>query len=54
MNTSGKNAPATLISVLLILAAIVIWTFNRDAGVFLGYLLPGLLLLAAMLVRFRC
>lgn len=51
MNTSGTNAPATVISVLLFLAAFLLGTFAHNSGLVLGYLLPGLLLLAAALTQ---
>jgi regulator of protease activity HflC (stomatin/prohibitin superfamily) len=51
MNTSGMNAPATVISVLLFLAAFLLGTFAHHSGLVLGYLLPGLLLLAAALTQ---
>jgi hypothetical protein len=41
MNTSGKNAPATVISIVLLVAALLIATLSRGAGLFLSYLLPG-------------
>ena len=49
MNTSGMNAPATVISVLLLVAVLLIGTFAHHSGFFLAYLLPGILLLAALL-----
>src|SRR6195256_5468862 len=49
MNTSGKNAPATVISVVLLVAALLIATLARGAGLFLSYLLPGVLILVAAL-----
>ena len=49
MNTSGKNAPATVISVVLLVAALLIATLSRGAGLFLSYLLPGVLILVAAL-----
>ncbi|MDB6161526.1 MAG: domain, Band 7 family protein [Gammaproteobacteria bacterium] len=45
MNTSGKNAPATVISIVLLVAALLIATLSRGAGLFLSYLLPGVLIL---------
>jgi regulator of protease activity HflC (stomatin/prohibitin superfamily) len=49
MNTSGKNAPATVISIVLLVAAVLIAHFAHQAGWLLGYVLPGILLLAAIL-----
>ena len=49
MNTSGKNAPATVISIVLLVAALLIATLSRGAGLFLSYLLPGVLILVAAL-----
>jgi len=49
MNTSGKNAPATVIAIVLFAAAVLIAHLAHQAGLFLGYVLPGVLLLAAVL-----
>jgi regulator of protease activity HflC (stomatin/prohibitin superfamily) len=49
MNTSGKNAPATVISIVLLVAALLIATLSRGAGLFLSYLLPGVIILVAAL-----
>jgi regulator of protease activity HflC (stomatin/prohibitin superfamily) len=49
MNTSGTNAPATVISVVVLVAALLIATLSHRSGLFLAYLLPGFLLLAAAL-----
>jgi regulator of protease activity HflC (stomatin/prohibitin superfamily) len=49
MNASGKNAPATAISVALVAAALLVANLNHQAGWLLGYVLPGVLLLAAVL-----
>lgn len=49
MNTSGKNAPATVIAIILLAAALLIAHFAPDTGWFLGYVLPGVLLLGALL-----
>ena len=49
MNTSGKNAPATVISIVLLVAALLIATLSRGAGLFLSYLLPGVVILVAAL-----
>jgi regulator of protease activity HflC (stomatin/prohibitin superfamily) len=49
MNTSGTNAPATVISVVVLIAALLIATLSHGSGLFLAYLLPGFLLLAAAL-----
>jgi hypothetical protein len=49
MNTSGKNAPATVISIVLLVAALLIATLSRGAGLLLSYLLPGVLILVAAL-----
>jgi regulator of protease activity HflC (stomatin/prohibitin superfamily) len=49
MNTSGMNAPAIVISVLLLVAALLIATLLHGWGSFLAYVLPGVLLLAAVL-----
>jgi regulator of protease activity HflC (stomatin/prohibitin superfamily) len=47
MNTSGMNAPAIVISVVLFVAALLIATLSHGSGLFLAYLLPGALLLGA-------
>jgi len=49
MNIPGTNAPANLIAILWLLAALVVGFFAHDAGLVLGYLLPALLVLAAVL-----
>ena len=49
MNTSGINAPAILIASLCLLAALLIGIYAHTAGLLLGYLLPALLVLAAVL-----
>jgi len=49
MSTSGKNAPATVISIALLAAALLIGNFAHQAGRLLGYALPGVLLLGAVL-----
>jgi regulator of protease activity HflC (stomatin/prohibitin superfamily) len=46
---SGKNAPATVLSVILLIAAALTANFEHEAGLLLGYLLPVLLVLAAIL-----
>jgi hypothetical protein len=51
MNTTGINAPSTLISVILIAAALLTGLLGQDSGWLVAYVLPGLLLLAAVLVR---
>src|SRR6185437_791938 len=51
MNTSGTNAPSTVISGLLAVAALVIALVFRASGNLLAYTLPGILLLAAILTR---
>jgi regulator of protease activity HflC (stomatin/prohibitin superfamily) len=51
MNTSGTNAPATVIAILCVSAALLIGIFAHSAGPLLGYLLPALLVLAAVLTR---
>jgi len=49
MDTSGMNAPAFVISIVLFIAASVIASSFHGWGLFLSYLLPGTLLLAAAL-----
>ena len=49
MNTSGMNAPAIVISVVLLVAALVIATLSHGWGLFFAYLLPGVLMLGAAL-----
>jgi regulator of protease activity HflC (stomatin/prohibitin superfamily) len=53
MNTTGKNAPASVLSLLLLVAAVLLAKWARDLGTgfgFLPYLPAGLVLLAAALV----
>ena len=49
MNTSGMNAPAIVISVVLIIVAMAAATLFHGWGLTLAYVLPGILLLAAAL-----
>jgi regulator of protease activity HflC (stomatin/prohibitin superfamily) len=49
MNTSGKNAPAMVISIVLLLAALLIATLSRGSGLLLSYIFPGVLILGAAL-----
>jgi regulator of protease activity HflC (stomatin/prohibitin superfamily) len=49
MNTSGKNAPAMVISMVLLLAALLIATLSHGSGLLLSYILPGVLILGAAL-----
>jgi len=49
MNTSGKNAPATVISIVLLLAGLLIATLSHGSGVWLSYVLPGVFILGAAL-----
>jgi hypothetical protein len=49
MNTSGINAPAIVISVGLLVAALATATLFHGWGLSLGYVLPGFFLLAAAL-----
>jgi len=51
MNTTGTNAPSSLISVILVAAALLNATLGRDSGWVVAIALPALLLLAAVLVR---
>jgi regulator of protease activity HflC (stomatin/prohibitin superfamily) len=51
MSSSGKNAPATVISIVLFGAAILVANSAHAAGWVLGYLLPGVLLLGAALTQ---
>ena len=49
MNTSGKNAPATVISIVLLVMAVLIATLLRRSGLWVAYLLPGALILCSAL-----
>jgi regulator of protease activity HflC (stomatin/prohibitin superfamily) len=49
MNTSGKNAPATVISIALVAAALLVANLAHQTGWLLGYALPGVILLGAIL-----
>ena len=50
MNTSGTNAPARLLAVLLLIAAGLLAYFAQGGGVVLAYGIPGLLALIALLI----
>ena len=49
MNTSGKNAPATVMSLLLLVAAGALAASAHESGPLLAYALPALLILAGLL-----
>jgi regulator of protease activity HflC (stomatin/prohibitin superfamily) len=49
MNTSGKNAPAAVISLVLFAVALLVARLFHEAGWLLGYVLPAFLLLSAVL-----
>ena len=49
MNTSGKNAPATVISIVLLGTALLIATLFRRSGLWVAYLLPAALILCSAL-----
>jgi regulator of protease activity HflC (stomatin/prohibitin superfamily) len=51
MNPSGTNAPASVISVLLLGAALLIFRMNLGSAWPVGYAVPALLLVSAILVR---
>jgi regulator of protease activity HflC (stomatin/prohibitin superfamily) len=51
MNASGTNAPASVISVLLLGAALLIFRMNLGSGWLAGYAVPALLFVSAILVR---
>jgi regulator of protease activity HflC (stomatin/prohibitin superfamily) len=51
MNASGTNAPASVISVLLLGAALLTFRMNLGSAWLTAYAVPGLLLLGAILVR---
>jgi hypothetical protein len=51
MNASGTNAPATVISVLLLAAAFLVLRMNFDSGWLFGYAVPAVLFVSAILVR---
>jgi hypothetical protein len=51
MNTSGINAPSTVLSGMLIAIALLLALLGHNLGQFIAYWLPGLLLLSAALVR---
>jgi regulator of protease activity HflC (stomatin/prohibitin superfamily) len=50
MNTNGRNAPATVLSLLLLVTAGLLAKWAHDLGSGFAYLPAGLLLLAAVLV----
>lgn len=49
MNTAKLNAPAIVISVLILLAALLIWALFHGSGLYLAYVIPCVLLLFAAL-----
>ena len=49
MNTAELNAPAIVISVFILLAALLIGALFHGSGLFLAYVIPGVLLLFAAL-----
>jgi len=49
MNIAELNAPAIVISVLILLAALLIGALLHGSGLFLAYVIPGVLLLFAAL-----
>jgi regulator of protease activity HflC (stomatin/prohibitin superfamily) len=49
MNTSGTNAPAIVISIVLLVTALLIATLCHRSGPLLGLVLPGTLILCAAL-----
>jgi len=49
MNTQGKNAPAIVVSVLLILIALLVGALGRESGLLVAFVIPGLLVLLAVL-----
>jgi regulator of protease activity HflC (stomatin/prohibitin superfamily) len=49
MSTSEMNAPAIVISILILAAALLIATLGHGSGLFLAYCLPAVLLLLAAL-----
>jgi hypothetical protein len=46
----GQNAPATVISVLLLLSAALVFVLSRGAGWLLTYAVPAFLVLCAALL----
>jgi hypothetical protein len=51
VNTSGVNAPSTVISLFLLAAATILGLTGHESGWLVAYALPALLLLGAVLVR---
>jgi regulator of protease activity HflC (stomatin/prohibitin superfamily) len=51
MNASGTNAPATVISALLLVAALLVFRMNLGSQWLLGYGVPSFLFVSAILVR---
>jgi len=49
MNASGRNAPARVISIVLLLLAVGAFMGGRQAGVFAGVVVPAILLILAAL-----
>ena len=49
MNTAELNAPAIVISILISLAALLVAALFHGSGLFLAYIIPGVLLLFAAL-----
>jgi len=51
MNTPGTNAPSTVIQVVLLGAAVLIGIEAHGAGAFFAHVIPGILVLGAVLMR---
>ena len=49
MNTQGKNAPALVLSVLLVALSVLVAALGRDFMALVAYVIPGLILLVAIL-----
>ncbi len=51
MNTSGGNAPASVLFALLVAAGVLLAKFGHDEGIAMGYVLPALLVAAAIFIK---
>ena len=51
MNTQGTNAPAIVISSLLFIFGILMAGLGHDYGILIAYIVPGLIVLGAILAR---
>ena len=51
MNTTGKNAPATMLAILLVLSGALLGHYWRDEAALLAYLIPAVLVVLGILTQ---